>query len=98
MTAPGWRLAPDIAVVEGDGVDYAAVLPDGPILVLTGVTQSVWRAARTVPASELVATIADAYGQDEQTVQRPVLACLAQLVDAHALIPSGAAAASNGPH
>jgi len=40
-----FRRAPDTAAVEhDDGTVYAARLPDGPILVLTGTAARVWRA------------------------------------------------------
>ena len=33
----GYRRAPGVAVVEEEDVVYAAILPDGPIVVLDGV-------------------------------------------------------------
>ena len=38
-------LGADVGSVEQDGVYYAAVLPDGPILVLADEAADVWRAA-----------------------------------------------------
>jgi len=37
--------APNVGAVAEDGVVYAAVLPDGPIFVLTGDAAVAWHAA-----------------------------------------------------
>jgi len=52
--------APDTGAVDGpDGTVYAAVLPDGPILVLSGTAALVWHAATGIGVGELPATLAD---------------------------------------
>ena len=54
MTTARYRPAPDIGVIDLDGVVYIAPLPDGPIRVLDDVAGAIWRTACT-PGSEPVA-------------------------------------------
>lgn len=50
--------APDVGAVDGeDGTVYAAVLPDGPILVLSGTAALVWHAATGIGVEDLPAAL-----------------------------------------
>lgn len=63
----GYRRAPGVAVVEEDDVVYAALLPDGPIVVLDGVAGVIWSEAREGPSSTIadrVAALTDASVDD----------------------------------
>lgn len=63
----GYRRAPGVAVVEDDDVVYAAILPDGPIVVLDGVAGVIWSEAREGPSSTIadrVAALTDASVDD----------------------------------
>lgn len=63
----GYRRAPGVAVVEDDDVVYAAILPDGPIVVLEGVAGVIWSEAREGPSSTIadrVAALTDASVDD----------------------------------
>ncbi|WP_448811698.1 PqqD family protein [Agromyces bauzanensis] len=82
----GYRPAPGVAVVEEGDALYAAVLPDGPIVVLDGVAGVIWAEACDGPRSTLadrVAAVTDAAVADirgdveafvEELVQRGLLA------------------------
>jgi hypothetical protein len=63
----GYRRAPGVAAVEEDGVVYAAVLPDGPIVVLDGVAGVIWSEACNGQGSTIadrVAAVTDASAAD----------------------------------
>lgn len=79
------RLAPSAAAgwVEAGGVVYAAVLPDGPPLVLVDSGALVWRAV--VPGGtedEVVGRVAAAAGTSADVVAGDVLGFLGDLVAA----------------
>jgi len=84
---PGWRIGPDIAVVERDGVAYLAVLPDGPILVLDPVATVVWDVARAAPAERLAAGVAEAFGMPVAAVAPHAERIVGELVSAGVLVP-----------
>lgn len=63
----GYRCAPDVAVVEEGDAVYAAVLPDGPIVVLDGVAGVIWTEACDGPSSTIadrVAAVTDSAADD----------------------------------
>lgn len=76
----GYRRAPGVAVVEEDDVVYAAILPDGPIVVLDGVAGVIWSEAREGPSSTIAdrvaaltdASVADIRGEVESFVDELV--------------------------
>lgn len=49
--------APDVGAIEDGDRVFAAVLPDGPILVLTDLAASVWRAARGADLEGIAAAL-----------------------------------------
>lgn len=53
-----YALADGVAATSVDDVVYAAVLPDGPIIVLAGVASLIWEQACAGPARGLVERVA----------------------------------------
>jgi hypothetical protein len=62
-----YRPAPGAAVVEEDDVLYAAILPDGPIVVLDGVAGVIWAEACDGDPTRIVdrvAAVTDSHPDD----------------------------------
>lgn len=86
MSAARVGVSTDAGWVEDDGVVYAAVLPDGPPLVLDGPGALVWRAA--VPGgtlTEVVARVAAAAEVSAEVVADDVARFVDDLVAAGVL-------------
>ena len=82
-----WHAGPDVAFVElGDapsapaGALCAVRLPGGRPLVLNDSAALVWQLATAVPERELVASVAEATGEDPTEIRDGVEHVVAQLV------------------
>lgn len=67
---------------------YAARLPDGPIVSLDEISTLIWRAAGAGPRAEVIATVAEATGQDPDAIAPHIHAFLDDLLDRGLLIAS----------
>ncbi|WP_404443985.1 hypothetical protein LG315_10940 [Microbacterium marinum] len=74
-----YALADGVAATSVDDVVYAAVLPEGPIVVLAGVAALIWEQACAGPAHGLVDRVA---GLVQQGVAEPGAAELAAQIAA----------------
>lgn len=74
------RAADAVGVIDDDTVMYVAPLPDGPILVLDEVSALAWRTACEFGPQAVAQAVADATGEDTETVAAPLAAFLDDLV------------------
>ncbi|MEJ1088256.1 PqqD family protein [Microbacterium sp. Mu-80] len=56
------------AVIDEDDVVYVAPLPDGPILVLDGVSALIWQAVRDPQIDDAVAHVAASTAQRSEDI------------------------------
>jgi len=75
------RPAAGVAVVDGDGVVYAAPLPHGPIAVLEGGAAAIWIAACDGPSESIAERVAEATGARVGEVRADVDAFVRELLD-----------------
>ena len=61
-----------VATFERDGVVYVAVLPRGPIAVLTGTAAAIWRATSTGPLDSTAERVARTMGWDAGEIRESV--------------------------
>lgn len=74
------RPVPDVAVVEEDGVVYAAPLPDGPIVVLAGGAAAIWVEACAGELETLPQRVAEITGTPIGNVRDDVESFVAELI------------------
>ncbi|WP_173921747.1 PqqD family protein [Agromyces sp. Marseille-P2726] len=85
----GLRPTPGVGTLEGDGIIYAARLPDGPIVVLDGIAALIWNEACSgdqATIAERVAEVTDAAADD---IRAHVDDFVANLVERRLLAPLG---------
>lgn len=80
------RPSDQCAVIDEEGVVYVAPLPDGPILVLDGVSALIWQTVCDPQIDDAVAHVADATGQRPDDIARDVDAFVTDLVRRGALV------------
>ncbi len=80
------RRAPAVAVLDLDGVMYAAYLPDGPIAVLDGVAGLVWSAACTGERTTIADRVAGASDVAPDEIRGEVDAFVSDLVSRGLLV------------
>ena len=74
--------AEDIGVID-DGVRvYAAVLPDGPIVVLAGIAATVWRAALGADIAAVAAALAEEGVSEDGEIEADAALFTGALVEA----------------
>ncbi|WP_206822927.1 PqqD family peptide modification chaperone [Microbacterium esteraromaticum] len=73
-------------MIDDDGVVYVAPLPDGPILVLDGVSALIWQTVCDSQIDDAVAYVADATGQRPEDIAGHVDAFVTDLVRRGALV------------
>lgn len=76
----GYRSAPGVAVVEEDDAVYAAILPDGPIVVLGGVAGAIWTEACNGPSSTIIDRVAAVTGSAADDIRDEVESFVEELV------------------
>lgn len=86
----GYRPADGLGVVEGDAAVYLAPLPDGPIMVLDGISGAIWRAACTGPAETIAERAAVGSGIPADDLRETVEAFVAELVGRGLLVAPAA--------
>ncbi|MBN7793406.1 PqqD family peptide modification chaperone [Microbacterium sp. 2216-1] len=74
------------AVIDEDDIVYVAPLPDGPVLVLDGVSALIWQTALDPQIDDTVAYVADATGQRPEDIAGHVEAFVTDLVRRGALV------------
>lgn len=82
----GFHASPGVAIIEESGSIYAALLPDGPILVLDGVAALVWDAARRSERAAVADEVAEATGADVDAIRPVIDAFIDDLVDRGLLV------------
>ncbi|MBY6060287.1 PqqD family peptide modification chaperone [Microbacterium esteraromaticum] len=73
-------------MIDEDGVVYVAPLPDGPILVLDGVSALIWQTVCDSQVDDAVAYVADATGQRPDDIAGHIEAFIDGLVRRGALV------------
>ncbi len=76
---PGWRRPRRLGCVVEPGAVFLAPLPTGPIARLEGSAATIWQAAVSVPAADVVEHVAAEFGVDAATIGPDVEAFLDDL-------------------
>lgn len=76
----GYAVPPEVAVVEEDDVVYAAILPDGPIVVLDGIAGAIWSEAGGGPSSTIADRVSALTGASVADIRIEVEAFIEELV------------------
>lgn len=76
----GYRPADGLGVVEQGSAVYLAPLPDGPIMVLDGISGAIWVAACTGPAETIADRAADTTATTADEIRATAEAFVAELV------------------
>lgn len=93
MTQGLLAVAPRAAWVEHDDVVYAALLPDGPPLVLAGTSGVIWRAVTAGgTVGDVSSRVADEVGSPVEAVSADIAAFVDGLVAAGLVTRAGEAA------
>lgn len=74
------RRAPGVGLIAEEGTLYAASLPDGPIVVLTGVAALIWSEACEGERATIVERVAEATEVAPEAIRADVDAFVADLV------------------
>lgn len=74
------------AVIDEDDIVYVAPLPDGPLLVLDGVSALIWQTLCDTHIDDTVVHVADATGQRPEDIAGHVDAFVTDLVRRGALV------------
>lgn len=99
MTPGQLAVAPRAAWVEHDDVVYAALLPDGPPLVLAGPSRVIWRALTAGGTlTEVSSRVADEVGSPVEAVSADIAAFVDGLVAAGLVTRAGARPGPPSPH
>lgn len=82
------RRAEAVGVVDTEDCVFVGVFADPAILVLEGTAALIWDAALGADRADVAARVAEAVGQDVETVAPDVDAFLTRMIDQGALIDS----------
>jgi hypothetical protein len=82
----GFHTPPGVAIIEESDRIYAALLPDGPILVLDGIAALIWDAARRSGRTAVPQEVAQATGADVDAIRPVIDAFIDDLVDRGLLV------------
>lgn len=74
------RRAERCAVIDDGDVIYAAPLPDGPIIVLDGISALIWRVVGDPDVADVTAHVAEATGEHPDDIAPHVATFLDDLV------------------